>query len=64
MGRSSCDLIDYVRGAPDGVYGARDGTGGGGGVGSKERKVLGAHGRDTLNDNGEVIPFLSCQAWA
>ena len=33
MGRSSCDLIDYVRGAPDGVYGARDGTGGGEGLG-------------------------------
>ena len=26
-----------------------------GGVGSKDDKILGAHGRDTLNDNGELL---------
>ena len=26
-----------------------------GGVGSKDIKILGAHGRDTLNDNGELL---------
>ena len=36
---------------------ARDG-GGGGKLGSEECKVLGAYGRDTLNDDGErLLPF-------
>ena len=26
-----------------------------GGVGSKDSKILGAYGRDTLNDNGELL---------
>ena len=26
-----------------------------GGVGSKDNKVLGAYGRDTLSDNGELL---------
>ena len=33
---------------------ARTGQTGGGRLGSKEYKVLGASGRDTLNDNGEL----------
>ena len=29
-----------------------------GGVGSKDNKILGAYGRDTLDDNGELLlPF-------
>ena len=30
-----------------------------GGVGSKDNKILGAYGRDTLDDNGEVLPFFA-----
>ena len=30
-----------------------------GGVGSKDNKILGAYGRDTLNDNGELLLILS-----
>ena len=26
-----------------------------GGVGSKDSKILGSYGRDTLNDNGELL---------
>ena len=34
---------------------ARTGRRGGGGPGSEDCKVLGAYGRDTLNDNGERL---------
>ena len=34
---------------------ARTGRRGGGKLGSEECKVLGAYGRDTLNDNGERL---------
>ena len=30
-----------------------------GGVGSKDSKILGAYGRDTLNDNGELLLFFA-----
>ena len=30
-----------------------------GGVGSKDNKILGACGRDTLNDNRELVRYLS-----
>ena len=33
----------------------RTGKRGGGGVGSKDNEVLGAYGRDILNDNGERL---------
>ena len=38
---------------------ARTGQTGGGRLGSKEYKVLGASGRDTLNDNGELLLSFS-----
>ena len=34
---------------------ARTGRGEKGGVGSKDNTILGAYGRDTLNDNGELL---------
>ena len=34
---------------------ARTGRSEKGGVGSKDNKILGAYGRDTLNDNGELL---------
>ena len=30
-----------------------------GGVESKDNKIIGAYGRDTLNDNGEVLPSFA-----
>ena len=38
---------------------ARTGRRGGGKLGSEECKVLGAYGRDTLNDNGEGLLSVS-----
>ena len=34
-----------------------------GGVGSKDNKILGAYGRDTLNDNGELLLSFANNYW-
>ena len=42
---------------------ARTGKRGGGKLGSEKCKVLGAYGRDTLNDNGERLLSFSADQW-
>ena len=42
---------------------ARTGRKGGGKLGSGECKVIGAYGRDTLNDNGERPLSFSADHW-